>query len=102
MDSASAIAKRFNVSELIIGLTIVAFGTSTPELVVSAISAFSGNSGIAIGNVLGSNVANICSCILHVLGVFATRSDYKPNPVGLIFCHSLVNEISNCCKRFQI
>jgi cation:H+ antiporter len=68
VDSASAIAKRFNVSELVIGLTIVAFGTSTPELVVSSLSAFSGNSGIAIGNVLGSNVANIC-LVLGVGGI---------------------------------
>lgn len=56
---ACAIAKRFNVSVLVIGLTIVALGTSAPEIFVSLQAAFSGNGGIAIGNAIGSNIANI-------------------------------------------
>lgn len=59
VDSGVAIARRFRISPLVIGLTIVAFGTSAPELLVSTISAFEGNSGIAMGNVIGSNIANI-------------------------------------------
>ncbi|RKX51048.1 MAG: sodium:calcium antiporter [Thermotogae bacterium] len=58
IDGSVAIARRFGVSELFIGLTIVAFGTSAPELAVSVKAAIDG-SGIAIGNVLGSNVANV-------------------------------------------
>lgn len=56
---ASAIALRLGVAPLVIGLTIVAFGTSAPELAVSLKSALSGKSGIALGNVIGSNIANI-------------------------------------------
>lgn len=56
---ASKIALRLGLSPLIIGLTIVAFGTSAPELAVSIKSAVAGNSGIALGNVIGSNIANI-------------------------------------------
>lgn len=56
---ASSIALRLGITPLIIGLTIVAFGTSAPELAVSVKSALAGNSGIALGNVIGSNIANI-------------------------------------------
>lgn len=66
-DGASAIARRFNIPQLIIGLTIVAFGTSAPELTVSVISSIEGTGGIAVGNVIGSNIFNV----LCVLGVCA-------------------------------
>ncbi|MGB0893179.1 MAG: calcium/sodium antiporter [Parashewanella sp.] len=56
---ASSIALKLGVTPLIIGLTIVAFGTSAPELAVSLKSAIAGNSGIALGNVIGSNIANV-------------------------------------------
>ncbi|MCH8056256.1 MAG: calcium/sodium antiporter [Proteobacteria bacterium] len=56
---ASATARNLGVSPLVIGLTIVAFGTSSPELVVSAIAAYQGNPGLAVGNAIGSNIANI-------------------------------------------
>jgi len=56
---ASAFARNLGVSPLIIGLTIVAFGTSAPELVVSGVAAFRGNPGLAVGNAIGSNIANI-------------------------------------------
>lgn len=55
---ASDLARRLKMSELMIGLTIVALGTSLPELVISVSSALSGNSGISLGNVLGSNIFN--------------------------------------------
>lgn len=54
-----ALARKFRISSLVIGMTIVAFGTSAPELLVSMISAIKGSAGIAMGNVLGSNIANI-------------------------------------------
>lgn len=58
MGSAS-IAKRFGVSSLVIGLTVVAFGTSLPELTVSVFASLQGKSDITLGNVVGSNTANI-------------------------------------------
>jgi len=54
-----AIARKFNVSPLLIGLTIVGLGTSAPEILVSAIASWQGNAGLAVGNALGSNIANI-------------------------------------------
>jgi cation:H+ antiporter len=66
VDGASSIAKKYKVSDLVIGLTIVSFGTSAPELVVNILASFSGSSDIAIGNVLGSNIfliLGICALI---------------------------------------
>lgn len=57
-DGAAAIARKFGLSDLIVGLTIVAFGTSAPELTISVMSALEGNTGMAIGNVVGSNIFN--------------------------------------------
>lgn len=67
IDAAVYLAKKLGISPLVIGFTIVAFGTSLPELIVSANAHLSGSSGIAIGNVIGSNIANV----LFVVGVTA-------------------------------
>ena len=67
VDGASSIARRFHVSNLVIGLTVVAFGTSTPELFVNIMAGAKGNTDIAIGNVLGSNIANV----FLILGISA-------------------------------
>jgi len=67
VDGASSIARRAGVSEFVIGLTIVGFGTSCSELVVSLSGAIHGNADIAIGNVVGSNIFNA----LFILGVTA-------------------------------
>lgn len=67
VDGASSIAKRLRIPSLIIGLTIVAFGTSAPELAVSVTAALKGSNDIALGNVVGSNVFNL----LVVIGVSA-------------------------------
>ncbi len=67
VEAGSTLAKRMGVSPLWIGLTVVAFGTSAPELVVSGMAALRGNSAIAIGNVVGSNILNV----LIVLGITA-------------------------------
>ena len=67
VDGASGIAKKFGISELIIGLTIVAMGTSAPEAAVSIAAAAKGSAGISIGNVIGSNIMNI----FIILGVVA-------------------------------
>lgn len=67
VDGASSLARRMRVSDISIGLTIVAFGTSMPEMVVSVLASIKGNTDIAIGNVLGSNIFNI----LLILGLSA-------------------------------
>ncbi|MBR4966859.1 MAG: calcium/sodium antiporter [Bacteroidaceae bacterium] len=72
---ASALARRFNMSELLIGLTIVAIGTSLPELVISTSSAIKGSSGIALGNVIGSNIFNG----MLILGVAALIAPIRFN-----------------------
>lgn len=59
VDGGIAIARKFNMSPIVIGMTIVAFGTSAPELLVSVTSSIKGSEGIALGNVIGSNIANI-------------------------------------------
>ena len=86
-DGSAALAQRFRVPEFIIGLTVVAVGTSTPELVVSVLSAAAGKSDVAIGNVVGSNIFNT----LAILGICAlirpvplTRGNIRRDiPLGL-------------------
>lgn len=73
VDNALIIARQFNVSEKIIGLTILAIGTSLPELVTSVTAAIKGNSDIAIGNIIGSNIFNIL-LIIGVSGLIAPLS----------------------------
>lgn len=72
-DGASAVAKRWGVSDLVIGLTVVAFGTSAPELAISLVSAFQGSAPLAIGNVVGSNIFNV----LVIIGVVAMLKPIK-------------------------
>lgn len=87
-DGASSVAKRFNVSDLVIGLTIVAFGTSAPEFIISLFAAIKGSSDIAIGNIIGSNIFNI----LIILGItamitplhIAKSTLYKEIPFALL------------------
>lgn len=62
-DGASAVAKRFGISDLVIGLTIVAMGTSAPELVVSVTAALNDSAELALGNVVGSNIFNILTIV---------------------------------------
>lgn len=74
VDGASGIASNFKVSKMLIGLTIVAFGTSAPEFAVSVKSILSNNGDIVLGNVIGSNILNIllilgCSALIHSLNV---------------------------------
>ena len=88
VDGASSIAKKFGLSEFIIGVTIVGIGTSAPEMVVSILSAIQGKADMAIGNVVGSNIFNT----LMILGVTAliapltiTRSNLRKDiPINII------------------
>src|SRR5215212_5480085 len=67
VDGAASLARKFNVSNIVIGLTVVAFGTSAPELIVTVLASIEGNNDIALGNVVGSNILNV----LLILGVSA-------------------------------
>jgi len=73
---AVSAAKSFGISPMVIGLTLVGFGTSTPELVTSLQAALSGSSGIAIGNVVGSNIGNV----LLILGIAAVMAPIAVDP----------------------
>jgi len=88
VNGASSIAKFFKIPDIIIGLTIVAIGTSMPELAISVISAAKGNTDIATGNILGSNIANILlilgvSAIIYPLSVLR-NTQYKEIPLGIL------------------
>lgn len=75
-DGAASVAHRFHISPLVIGLTIVAFGTSAPELTVSIVSALKGSAGMAIGNVVGSNVFNglmIVGCTAAIVPIQVSK-----------------------------
>ena len=91
-DGSSAIAKRMGVSDLIIGLTVVAFGTSTPELVISVMSAVNGNDSLAVGNIVGSNILNI----LLILGITALirpiiiKKSVMTNEIPMVVLSSLI------------
>ena len=79
-DGAASIAKKLKVSSLVIGLTIVGFGTSTPELSVSISSALKGSADIAIGNIVGSNIFNtlfIVGCTAMVAPIVITRNTIR-------------------------
>ncbi len=67
VDGSASVAKRFKISNLAIGLTIIAFGTSAPELIVNIFSSIAGSSDIGMGNIIGSNISNI----LLILGIAA-------------------------------
>lgn len=79
VENASAIAASFGLSQNLIGLTIVAIGTSLPELVTSIVASRKGENGLALGNVIGSNIFNI----LMVLGASSAISPIKVNPLSL-------------------
>jgi cation:H+ antiporter len=79
-DGAASVAKRLKISSLVIGLTIVGFGTSTPELSVSISSALKGSADIAIGNIVGSNIFNalfIVGCTAMVAPIVITRNTIR-------------------------
>lgn len=71
VDGSVAVAKRMHVSSLLIGLTLVGFGTSTPELMTSLLASFQNSEGIAVGNVVGSNIANILLILGMALAIHA-------------------------------
>lgn len=91
-DGASAVAGRMGVSDLVIGLTVVAFGTSTPELVISVVSAIDGNTSIAIGNIVGSNILNILLIIgaTALIRPIVVKKTVMTNEIPMVVLSSLV------------
>jgi len=90
VEGAASIARKMGVSMLVIGLTIVAFGTSAPELAVNIFASLSGNTDIAIGNILGSNIANVL-LILGLSGaicplVAKKNTIFKEIPLAILAC----------------
>ena len=89
VDGASGVAENFKLSKMLIGLTIVAFGTSAPEFAVSVKSLLSGSGDIVLGNVIGSNILNIllilgCSALFHSLNV-KNNTVKKELPITMLF-----------------
>ena len=88
VDGSSAIAKRFHIPEIVIGLTIVSIGTSLPELLVSINSATKGYSDMSLGNVIGSNICNLLlilglSSLIHPVK-FHKQTKLIENPMSII------------------
>ena len=81
VEGGSAIAKRFNIPTLVIGSTIVAFGTSMPEFTVNINSALNGNTDLAMGNILGSNLFNLCAILAIICLISPIKM--KSNQRGL-------------------
>lgn len=113
-DGVSSVAKKWGVSDLVIGLTIVAFGTSSPELVISLVSAIEGSAELAIGNVVGSNIFNILmiiGCVALVMPIKVEKSIMsKEIPLvilsafALLFCANdiiLNGEEANVISRIE-
>ncbi len=88
VDGSASLAKKFNISNIVIGLTIVALGTSSPELVVNLMASFQDSEDVALGNILGSNISNI----LLILGISAliypltvnSNTQWKEVPLSLL------------------
>ena len=93
VDGASSLAKKNNVSDLVIGLTIVAFGTSAPELVVNTVASFNGLSDIVFGNIIGSNIYNVLMIMgvgASLGGILITSDVYVDYAIMIIFGISLL------------
>ncbi len=112
VDGSSALAKKYNVSDLVIGLTIVAFGTSAPELVVNSFASIDNHSDIIFGNVIGSNIFNLF-VILGIVGLIApivvkSSTVWKEIPISLLalvamyfLCNDLVSEGPDMVTRWD-
>lgn len=88
VDGASSVARKIGISEFVIGIIIVGFGTSCPELVVSVTGAIDGNSAVSLGNVSGSNIFNILM-ILGLTAIFspiAITKDNKTKDIPILLC----------------
>jgi cation:H+ antiporter len=88
VDGAASIARKYRISNIVIGLTIVALGTSSPELVINLVASFRGTADVAMGNILGSNIANIflilgISALIYPLAVNSS-THWKEVPLAIL------------------
>lgn len=97
-DGSASIARRMGISDLVVGLTVVAFGTSSPELVISMLSAIDGSTGLAIGNVVGSNIFNVCVIIgiVALLRPIKVENGIMANEIPLVILSSVALLIIGC------
>lgn len=91
VDGASSVARKIGISEFVIGIIIVGFGTSCPELVVSVTGAIDGNSAVSLGNVTGSNVFNILMILglTAILSPIAITKDNKTKDIPILLCFTI-------------
>ena len=100
VDGSASIAKKFNISNLVIGLTIVAFGTSAPELIVNLFASFQGSADLAVSNIVGSNLANMflilgVASVVYPLQV-KSNTVWKEIPLSLlaiVLCFFMANDV---------
>ena len=88
VDGSASLAKKYNIPNIVIGLTIVALGTSSPELVVNLIASYKGAADVAMGNILGSNISNIflilgVSAVIYPLAV-NNDTQWKEVPLAIL------------------
>ena len=88
VDGASSVARKIGISEFVIGIIIVGFGTSCPELVVSVTGAIDGNSAVSLGNVTGSNIFNILMILglTAIVSPIAITKDNKTKDIPILLC----------------
>lgn len=107
VDGASKIADRFGIPQLVIGLTIVAMGTSAPEAAVSITSALKGNAGITIGNVVGSNIMNVLvilglTAVIRAIAVKKSTIRYEiPFTIGITVVLAVLGLADNTVSRLD-
>ncbi len=107
VDGASKIADRFGIPQLVIGLTIVAMGTSAPEAAVSITSALKGSAGITIGNVVGSNIMNVLvilglTAVIRAIAVKKSTSRYEiPFTIGITVILAVLGLADNTVSRLD-
>ena len=88
VDNGSLLAQKYNISKMVIGMSLLAIGTSLPELLVSMIAIFKGKLDLVIGNVTGSNIANI-GLVLGISGlIYSMSCNFKKNRLDIIFMFS--------------
>jgi len=92
VDGASILARKFGISEFIIGVTIIALGTSLPELASATYATFLGNTDLAVGNVIGSNIANIALVLgaTSLFGVIRTKTKIVTDDLVLLFGSAII------------
>lgn len=101
VNSASSIAKLLGLSERVISLSIIAFGTSLPELVTTIVSSKKGEQDLLVGNIIGSNIFNICIVLGVPVSIYGSITPINFNVIDLIMLilSALIIYIFSCTKK---